>query len=51
MKPSPPSLPQLRQSLQRALATERDRQKRAELGRAIAALQRCESVDKKPKPC
>jgi hypothetical protein len=43
MPTRPPSLPQLRAGLKQALAAERDPHKRAELGRAVAAIERAES--------
>lgn len=37
------SLPQIRKDLKAALAAERDPQRRAEIGRAVAAIERAES--------
>lgn len=47
--PEPPSLPQLRTSLKQALAAEKSPDRRAELGRALAAIERAESkqIDKR----
>jgi len=37
----PPSLPQLRTDLKSALAATRDPNQRKEIGRALAAIERC----------
>lgn len=46
----PPSLPQLRQDLKQALAAETHTDRRKEIGRALAAIERAsrKDVDKRP---
>jgi hypothetical protein len=47
------SLPQIRLDLKAALAAERDAHKRAEIGRALKAIERAESkqIDKPKQSC
>jgi hypothetical protein len=49
----PPSLPQLRTDLKAALSAERDAQRRKEIGRALAAIERAESkgIDRTARKC
>lgn len=48
---APPSLPQIRIDLKAALASERDTERRKEIGRALKAIERAESkaIDKSPQ--
>lgn len=52
MKPAP-SLPQLRTDLKAALTAEQDANRRKEIGRALAAIERAESkaLDKSTRVC
>ena len=47
------SLPKIRLDLKQALAAERDSERRKEIGRALAAIERAESkgVDRRTQPC
>lgn len=53
MPPPPPSLPSIRQALKTALTAERDADRRKEIGRALAAIERAErrTVDESPPLC
>jgi len=50
---TPPSIPQLRLGLKQALSAERDADRRKEIGRALAAIERCaaKSLDSPKQKC